>query len=315
MAASDYYQTLGVSKSASADEIRKAYRKLSRANHPDVKKDDAAAAAKFKEVQTAYDVLGDEEKRKKYDQFGADYEQFERMGGRPGGPQGTPWGNGPQGAGGFDFQDLFGGVDLGDILGGGGGGRGGPRGGGRRAAPKGEDIQSSLKVPFETAARGGSVDIRVDRGGKIETLGIKIPAGIAEGGVMRLAGQGEPSMRGGPPGDLLLTIQIQPHAWFRREGNNLLLDVPLTPAEAALGSQIEVPTLDEGKFFLTVPPGTSSGMKLRLRGKGIVDPQTHQAGDQFVVIRIMVPKEVSPEQRSLYEKLRELDSSPRSTQW
>lgn len=132
---------------------------------------------------------------------------------------------------------------------------------------------------------------------------------------MRLAGQGEPSFRGGPPGDLLLTIQIQPHAWFRREGNNLLLDVPLTPAEAALGTKVEVPTLTEGKVTMTVPPGTSGGMKMRLRGKGIVDPQTHQAGDQFVVVKIVVPKDLSAEQKTLYESLQQLDASPRAGLW
>lgn len=313
MASSDYYQVLGLTKSATAAEIRKAYRKLSREYHPDVKKDDPAAAEKFKEIQQAYDVLGDEDKRKKYDRFGPNFAQMEQMGG--GGPRGQAWpgggGAGGPGAGGFDFQDLFGGVDIGDLF---GGGRGGPRGA-RRAPPKGEDIHAVLKVSFETAARGGSEDIRIDRGGKIETLGVKIPAGIADGGVMRLAGQGEPSHRGGPSGDLLLTIQIQPHAWFRREGINLLLDVPLTPAEAALGAKVEVPTLSEGKVFLTVPPGTSGGMKLRLRGKGIADPQSHQHGDQFVVIKIVVPKELSAEQKSLYEQLQKLDASPRNGLW
>lgn len=312
MPSSDYYEVLGLTKSATADEIRKAYRKLSRTYHPDAKKDDPEAAKRFQEIQEAHDVLGDEEKRKKYDRFGPNFAQMDPTGGR-GAPHGQPWpggGAGP-GAGGFDFQDLFGGVDLGDMF---GGGRGGPRGA-RRAPPKGEDIRATLKVPFETAARGGSQDIRLDRGGKIETLGVKIPAGIADGGVMRLAGQGEPSFRGGPPGDLLLTIQVQPHAWFRREGNNLLLDVPLTPAEAALGTKVEVPTLTEGKVTLTVPPGTSSGMKLRLRGKGIVDPQSHQTGDQFVVVKIAVPKELSPEQKTLYESLQQLDPSPRAGLW
>lgn len=312
MASSDYYEVLGLTKSATADEIRKAYRKLSRTYHPDAKKDDPEAAKRFQEIQEAHDVLGDEEKRKKYDRFGPNFAQMDATGGR-GTPHGQPWaGSGPgPGAGGFDFQELFGGVDLGDMF---GGGRGGPRGA-RRAPPKGEDIRATLKVPFETAARGGSQDIRLDRGGKIETLGVKIPAGIADGGVMRLAGQGEPSFRGGPPGDLLLTIQIQAHAWFRREGNNLLLDVPLTPAEAALGTKVEVPTLTEGKVTMTVPPGTSGGMKMRLRGKGIVDPQTHQAGDQFVVVKIVVPKELSAEQKTLYESLQQLDTSPRAGLW
>lgn len=313
MAAPDYYQTLGVSKSATPDEIRKAYRKLARENHPDVKKDDSAAAERFKQIQEAYAVLGDDEKRQQYDRFGT---VFGKSG--PGGPGGAgPFPDGgsytwsSSGGEGFDFGDLFGG-GLEGIFGGSrpGGGRGG-----RRGPAKGRDVQATVQVPFETAMRGGSVDLNLSRGGSSETLGVKIPAGIQDGNVMRLAGQGEPSPNGGPAGDLLLTIHINAHRFFRREGNDLLVDVPITPAEAALGAKVDVPTLSDGTVVLSVPPGTSSGMKLRLRGKGALDPQTRQTGDQFVVVKIVVPKEVPDAARALYRQLAELESSPRSGLW
>ncbi len=312
MAAPDYYQILGVSKSATADEIRKSYRKLARENHPDVKKDDATAAEHFKQIQEAYAILGDEEKRQQYDRFGTVFGK-----GGPGGPGGGPgpggghtWSTGTGGQE-FDFGDLFGGGLEGLF----GGGRGGAGRGGRRPAPKGDDVQATVRVAFETAARGGSVDLRLDRGGNSETLAVKIPAGINDGGVMRLAGQGEPSPYGGAAGDLLLTVQIDPHRYFRREGSDLLVDVPITPAEAALGAKVDVPTLSEGTVVLSIPAGTSSGMKLRLRGKGVIDPQTKQTGDQFVVVKIVVPKEIPEPVRALYRQLSELDSPPRSGLW
>lgn len=310
MASPDYYQILGVSKTASHDEIRKAYRKLARENHPDVKKDDASAAERFKQIQEAYAVLGEEDKRKQYDQFGTTFPK----GGPGGGPSpggGYTWstGGGQQ----FDFGDLFG--DGLEGLFGGGGGRGKGARGGRRPAPKGDDVQATVRVPFETATRGGSVDLQLDRSGAKETLGVKIPAGINDGGVMRLAGQGEASPYGGAAGDLLLTVQIEPHRFFRREGADLLVDVPITPAEAALGAKVDVPTLSEGTVVLSIPAGTSSGMKLRLRGKGVTDPQTKQTGDQFVVVKIVVPKEVPAAARELYRQLSELDTSPRTGLW
>lgn len=312
MASPDYYQILGISKSATADEIRKSYRKLARENHPDVKKDDPAAAERFKQIQEAYAVLSDEEKRQQYDRFGTVFGK-----GGPGGPGGGPgpgggytWSTGGAGGQEFDFSDLFGSGLEGLFGGRGGGGRGG-----RRPSPKGDDVQATVRVPFETAARGGSVDLRLDRAGKTETLSVKIPAGINDGGVMRLAGQGEASPYGGAAGDLLLTVQVEPHRFFRREGADLLVDVPITPAEAALGAKVDVPTLSEGTVVLSVPPGTSSGMKLRLRGKGVTDPQTKQTGDQFVVVKIVVPKDVPEPARELYRQLSALDTSPRSGLW
>lgn len=315
MADLDYYKILGVSKSASADEIRKAYRKLARENHPDAKPNDAGAAERFKQIQEAYDTLSDATKRKQYDQFGSAYQQAGRAGAGPNPFAGGGGFGGYSSGGPIDLGDLFGqgGVDFSEFFGG-----ATPSGSGRkgkRTASRGEDVRATVKIPFETAVSGGAVDVRIDRGGDVETLAVKVPPGVNSGQVVRLAGQGSPSLRGGAAGDLYLTIDIEPHAFFRREGSNLLIDVPITPSEAVLGTKVEVPTLSEGLVVLKIPPGTSSGAKLRLRGKGVIDSQTHQAGDQFVVVKIVIPKEISDEDKSLYKKLAEREASPRVGLW
>ncbi|MBM4077463.1 MAG: J domain-containing protein [Planctomycetes bacterium] len=310
MADPDYYKVLGVSKKATPEEIRKAYRKLARENHPDAKPNDTSAADRFKSIQEAYDVLNDEKKRQHYDRFGTSVP----FGATQGGAGANPFG----GAGGFrsgpiDFGDLFGqGVDFSEFFSG-----GGPTGErrGKRAPSKGEDVQVTLTIPFKTAVTGGSVDVRLDRNGKIETLGVKVPSGVNSGQVIRLSGQGNPSARGGAAGDLYLTIQIESHPYFRREGSNLLIDVSITPSEAVLGTKVDVPTLAEGPVVVTIPPGTSSGAKLRLRGKGVTDSQTHQTGDQFVVVKIVVPRELSDKDKSLYKQLAENEASPRDNLW
>lgn len=308
--ADDYYQVLGVKRDASADEIRKAYRKLSRENHPDVKKDDKAAADKFKKVQEAYAVLGDAEKRAQYDRFG---HAFNQAGGRT-----PPWAGGAGGAGPIDIGDLFGeGIDIGDLFGG-FTGRGGFGGGRRTASPrpsKGQDLRAELTVPFLVAAEGGQHELTIDRGGKPERITVKIPAGLPEGSTIRLAGEGHPGASGGPAGDLLLTIHVAPHPYFRREGNDLHVEVPVTPGEAALGAKVEAPTLSEGHVVVTIPPGTSSGRKLRLRGKGVPDRKTGARGDLYVVAKIVVPESPSSEQRELYERLKGLDRDPRAGLW
>ena len=310
----DFYQTLGLTKGASKDQIKKAYRKLARENHPDACPNNPAAAERFKQIQEAYEVLSDEKKKELYDRFGPNYEQAARAGAAGGAnPFGGTGGFNPFGGGGgaVDLGDLFGqgGIDLGDLFG------GGARGRGKRAPARGADIKATVKIPFETAVKGGGVDVTVDRHGAIETLTVKILPGVSDGQVIRLAGQGAPAARGGMPGDLYLTIGIEPHRFFRREGANLLLDVPITPSEAVLGAKIEVPTLSEGKVVVTIPPGTSSGVKLRLRGKGVPDSQTNQTGDQFVVIKIVVPKDISDADKSLYQQLAEHQPSPRSHLW
>lgn len=307
MSNTDYYQTLGLSKTASADEIRKAYKKLVRENHPDAKPDDKQAAEKFKQVQDAYSVLGDEEKRAQYDQFGSTF---------PGGGGGNPFhGAGAGGAGPIDLGDIFGGggINLNDIFGGGGG----FGGGGQRPSPpprRGKDIQTEIHIPFHVAAEGGNWDVHLSKDSATETLTAKIPAGIENGQKIRLSGQGHPGTGG--PGNLILTVRVAAHPWFRREKNNLLLDVPLTPIEAVLGAKVLVPTLSEGDVTLTIPSGTSSGARLRLREKGIIDRKTKKRGDQFVIIKIAVPKELDDATKELYEKLQEITAdNPREGLW
>ena len=306
MAGVDYYQSLGVPRSASQDEIRKAYKKLARQYHPDVKPGDEAAAQKFKEIQEAYDVLGDEEKRAKYDQYGENWKHIGE-GWQPGG-----------GANPVDFSELFGagGFNFADLFGGGGGGGRGAR---AQAAPrpqKGANVELDINVSFHTAALGGKHDLQYRVGSKLEQIVVTIPAGIADGKSIRLAGQGSPGSHGGASGDLIVTVHVAAHPFFRREGRNLIFDLPLTPTEAVLGTKLDVPTLDEGPVMLTVPPGSSSGTKLRLKEKGIIDPKTKQRGDQFALIKIVVPKEPSDDIRNLYEQLGQLDSThPRANLW
>jgi len=311
----DYYQMLGVSRSATNDEIQKAYRKLAKKYHPDLNPDDKAAQKKFKEVQQAYDVLGDEKKRPLYDQFGPAFEQIQQGGG----PQ---WrGHVPPDVEAFDFGDVFGGrgrtggggsvpPELEDLLrqftGGGGGfqfgGSGGGRRRGRRPAQPGADVQHDVEVPFRTAVTGGEVNLRLRRpSGKSETLSVKIPAGIDDGKTIRLRGQGEPSTNGGPAGDLLITIRAQPHSHFRRDGLDLIVRVPVTLAEAALGAKVDVPT-PQGAITLKVPPGTSSGTRLRAKGQGVrkADGTT---GDLYAEIAIVMPKQLDEESAELVRKL------------
>ncbi|MBC8289903.1 MAG: DnaJ domain-containing protein [Planctomycetes bacterium] len=293
--AEDFYKVLGVARGASKDEIRKVYRKLSRENHPDAKPDDKAAAERFQQVQDAWDVLGDDEKRAKYDQFG--HAAFDRSGG--------PF----QQSGPIDMADLFGGggFDFGDLF-----------GGGRRAKrpQKGQDITASIEVSFTTAAEGGNHELTLNTSAGLKRLDVRIPAGISSGQAVRLKGQGHAGMHGGPPGDVRVTVKIAPHPWFRREGNNLLVDVPITMTEAALGAKVDVPTLTEGLISLTIPPGSSSGAKLRVRGKGCPDRGSGQRGDQIVVLKIVVPKELDELSRKLLEEFAERAvGNPRDGLW
>lgn len=298
----DYYEVLGVSKSASADEIKKSYRKLAKQYHPDANQDDPSAQAKFSEITEAYEVLSDSDKRAKFDQYGQHWNKVQGGGG--GGR--SPFGGGG-GAGGFDFEDI-----LGGMFGGGGGGRGGnPFGGGRRAAPtKGANIETEIRVPFQMGVNGGEYELTVNG----ERLTVKVPAGMDDGGKIRLTGQGNPGQAG--PGDLIVTVRVAAHPWFRKDGSNLIVDVPITPLEAVLGGKVDVPTLMDGTIVMTIPAGTNSGAKLRLRGKGSIDRKTKQQGDQLVVIKIVSPKELPEDQQALYEQLRELDTTnPREELW
>ena len=305
----DYYETIGVSRSASADEIKKAYRKLAKKHHPDANPDDPGAQKKFAEITEAYEVLSDTEKRQKYDQFGSNWS---KVGGGGGSPFGAFGGGG--GGAGFDLNDI-----LGGMFGGGGGGSSPFGGGGGRRQPRaqnGQNIEAEIRVPFQVGVEGGEHELTLQTGGKVNRLTAKIPAGINDGGKVRLAGQGHPGQGGGAPGDVIVTVKISPHPWFRREGANLLVDVPISPAEAVLGSKVDVPTLSEGTVVMSIPPGTSSGAKLRLRGKGVLDRKTGDRGDQLVVVKIVVPKTTSAEVEALYRQLLEAaPENPREGIW
>ncbi len=290
----DYYEVLGVGKDASDADIKKAYRKLARQYHPDRNPGDKQAEGRFKEVQEAYDTLSDKNKRTQYDRFGF-------AGPGAAGGQG-PFRPGAGGGQGFEFQGIDP-EDLASILGafGGAGGMGdmfGRRGRGRgRAAHPPEATEAEVSLPFVTAALGGTVSLSVD-GRQID---LKVPAGVEEGKKLRLAGQGP----GG--GDLLVRIKIESHPYFRREGNNVILDVPVSVAEAVLGAKVDVPTLDGTHLTVKVPPGTSSGSRLRLRGKGIA------GGDQFIEIKIVAPRAADERSRELIEEFARLNpQSPRA---
>ena len=360
----DLYEILGVSRSASKEEIKKAYRKLAMQHHPDKNAGNKESEAKFKEASHAADVLLDDQKRKMYDQFGHDGAQ---MGG----------GGGPGGFGGFqggdfgDLGDIFGDI-FGDILGGQRGGRG--RGGSRRTRVQaGDDLQTEMIVTFEEAAFGVEKELHITRSAVCETchgsgakkgsgpvtcdmcqghgeirrqqgfftiaqpcpkcqgqgqmikdpcetcsgrgrtkkkekLSVKVPAGIDEGQRLKLSGQGDSGMNGGPAGDLFVLIHIEQHEFFKREDYDVLCEVPISFSQAAMGTEIEVPTLG-GRVSMKIPEGTQSGQKMKLRNKGIAKLGGYGFGDQIITIHVETPTRLSKEQRELFSRLSELEQS------
>lgn len=336
----DYYDVLGVKRDASTDQIRTAYRKLARQYHPDVNKA-PDAAKRFSEVQEAYDVLSDVEKRKAYDRFG-----HAGVGaGPPPGSAGAGWGGfgGPGRGGRTVWTTSSGGMgaeDLGSIFEeifgsrGAAGARGGPRASRRGGASpfdfdfeaepgptpsqRGRDVEHKLSVSFMTAALGGTEQIRFTMNGSTSTISVKIPPGIDSGGKLRLKGKGEPGHNGGPPGDLILTIEVGKHPHFRREGLDLYIDVPINIAEAALGTTVRAPLLknEDGASWveIKIPPGASSGRKLRIRGKGIADASGNK-GDYYAVIQVVAPTpdELSGNGRRLLAELQNQLKNPRNS--
>jgi curved DNA-binding protein len=323
MAKRDYYDVLGVKKSASEEEVKRAYRKLAMKWHPDRNPNKKEAEERFKEISEAYAVLSDKEKRRQYDQFG-------------------PSGFSQR----FSQEDIFRGVDLNDLFkdlgfstGGdffsrifGGGGRGGRvyqgnfedlfgSRGGRTAGyggpfpgqtgypgagpfpPKGQDVQSELNLSFEEAALGGEKKVRLAQDGKIQEVTVKIPSGIESGKKLRLAGKGMPGVGGTPPGDLYLKVNVAEHPLFKREGRDIVLDREVKISEAVLGTTIEVPTL-EGSRRIKIPPGTQSNSRIRLKGYGLPRLQGGGKGDEYVRILIRYPKTLNERQRKLIEELK-----------
>ncbi len=287
--AEDYYQTLGVPRTASAEDIRKAYRELARKYHPDLHPDDAAAKEKFKKVQTAFDVLNDQSKREMYDRYGSSFEGVGAggPGGGWGGGRGPFPGGGFPGGGEIDLESLFGGAGgFGDMF-----GRGGTKARGRRRPTQapGEDVTARIDIPFKLAIDGGKTDVRIDRDGKTETISVTIPQGLPDGARMRLRGQGLPGTGGGPAGDLLLEVKVESHPIFRRDGDTLELTLPISVAEAILGAKVDVPT-PWGTIALKVPPKTSGGRKLRAAGMGVRHANGAK-GDLIAEVQIVLPEQ------------------------
>jgi curved DNA-binding protein len=305
----DYYETLGLERGASQDDIKKAYRRLARRYHPDVS-DAPDAEARFKEVGEAYEVLKDPEKRTAYDQFGQDWKAGQEFRPPPGWDAGFEFSGAGPGASGFSdfFETLFGAGRMGGFT-------RGPDGfrhfGGQRAALRGEDHHARVLIALEDAYTGGSRTITLRAPGLAEdgrvgtqarSIRVSIPKGITAGKRIRLAGQGAPGGPGAKPGDLFLEIEFEPHPVFTVEHGDVLLTLPVAPWEAALGATIEVPTLG-GAVTLKVPAGSQSGQRLRLRGRGLPG---QPAGDQIVTLRIDTPPADSAEKEAFYKKMREL---------
>src|SRR5262245_4341447 len=321
----NYYETLGVPRAATTDEIKKAYRKLARKYHPDVNPNDKSAEEKFKEISEAYEVLSDPEKRKRYDQLGAGWKA---------GADFTP----PSGWGPWEGVRVEYG-DLGDIFGAASAGgfsdffetlfgarRGAPRG--APSASRGRDVEAEMEIGLEDAHRGATRAITVQaaapcptcngagavdnkpcptcRGAGVvrrpKTLDVNIPAGVREGSVIRLAGQGEPGMGNAPPGDLLLRLRLKPHHFFSvTPKGDVQIDLPVAPWETALGARVNVPTLD-GSVEMTIPAGAQGGQRLRLRGQGL-NLRGGGRGDEYVRLKIVTPPKLTEKERELFERL------------
>lgn len=305
----DYYRILGVEKNADEKEIKKSYRQLARQYHPDVNPGDKKAEAKFKEINEAYEVLGDPEKRQKYDRLGSNWQAYQRTGQDPSGFDWSQWTTG--GTGGTYTRVDY--ADLGDLFGQGGfseffqsifGGAGGMPG---RAAParstRGRDVEHPIEITLEEAFQGTQRILSID-GRRIE---VKIPAGVRQGSRVRVAGEGSPGANGAPAGDLFLVVQVQPHPVFERSGDDLQCDVPVSLITAVLGGEVTVPTLT-GKASLRIPAGTQPGQTFRLRGQGMPhlrDPE--KRGNLLVKAQVRLPKHLGDRERQLYEELAALE--------
>jgi DnaJ-class molecular chaperone len=300
----EYYKILEVPKTATLEEIQKSYRKLARKHHPDMNQNDPKGAKeKFQKIQEAYDILGNVEKRKVYDQFGVSPDQMGSGGGQ--GP--FQWsfggGNGPFRNSNFQFENID------DIIRmfGSGNGFGSTQTPGEfftakaaRRAGRGSDLEHNLTVPFVMSVEGGTVDMIIRRPtGKEETVAVKIPAGITDGKKIRLSGLGNPGQDGGKPGNLLITVRVEDHLFFTRKDNNLYVKIPVSLKEAVFGAKIDIPT-PKGNVTLTVPAGSSSGTKLRVRGCGVVKDVP---GDLFAELYVVLPSKWTSAEKELLQKL------------
>lgn len=287
--AQDPYSVLGVARTASADEIRKAFRKLAKQHHPDRNPGNKAAEERFKRVSAAFELVGDEDKRRRFDRGEIDADGRETARGFSGDPRGFGGG-----FGGAQFE----GVDLNDILGEMFGGRAGGRGGFGGPPPKGADVRARLEIDLEEAIAGARKRIGFGDGRTIE---VQIPKGAADGQTLRLRGQGSPG-RGGS-GDALIDISIRPHPIYRKEGDSLVMDLPVSVPDAVLGAKVEAPTPD-GPVTLTIPKGANTGSTLRLKGRGLTDPKSGVRGDLLAKVQVWLPDGADPELEAFAERWR-----------
>lgn len=312
----DYYKLLGVAKNASKEEIGKAFKKLARKYHPDFNDGNKEAESKFKDINEAYEVLKDDERRKLYDTLGPDWQNARNFQNRGGGYAGSPFGTMGGGFGGQNFtasgfSDFFetlfgGGARSAGMRGGMSGGFGAdPFGAFTQRSRKGRDVDVTIQLTLEDACHGGAKTISLQSaGGQARNLEVKVPAGVKNGARIRLAGQGESGGgQNAKAGDLFLHVQLLPHPLFQLDDNDIVYELPVTPWEAVLGARVRVPTLD-GDIELNIPPGSGSSKKFRLRGKGLGSGAGK--GDQFVRLNITVPPALTDEERKLWEKLRDM---------
>ena len=325
MAGKDYYQILGVSRNASEKEIKQAYRRLARKHHPDLNPNDKSAEARFKEINAAYEVLSNPEKRKKYDQFGEQWEYADQFA-KAGGQERVRWDFGKGGATfeygdlsefGDIFSSLFGDSDIGSRM--------------RRGPQRGQDIESPIEVSLEEAYHGstriiqfqtaepctacggtGRVGNRVcticnGTGGKVipKRLEVKIPAGVRDGSRIRIAGEGGPGRAGGSKGDLYLVAKVLPHNLFERKGDDLYTEVSVPLATAMLGGEVRLPTLN-GNLSLKIPPETQNGKVFRMAGKGMPQLGNSKYGNMFAKVKVVLPTNLTEEEKKLFERLRSL---------
>jgi DnaJ-class molecular chaperone len=331
----DYYSTLGVAKTATEKEIKQAYRKLARKHHPDVNPGDKAAEARFKDINEAYEVLGDPPKRKKYDELGANWRAYEQAGAGAQGFDPSQFGGGwnvnygggapGQGGGGFrtmtedEMREMFGDSnpfsDFFQTFFGGAAGPGsetGGRRGGRARAPRGpragRDIEQEIDLPLEDAFNGTMRRLSMNWDGQNRTVDVRIPAGVGDGSRVRIAGEGEPGTDGGPAGDLYLRVSLTPHPRFDRKGRDLYTKVPVPLTTAVLGGEAEVPTLAGKPLRLKIPATTQNGQVFRLKGHGMpVAGKPNEHGDLYATADVQLPRNLSPEQRTHFEALQKLE--------
>jgi curved DNA-binding protein len=320
----DYYSSLGVAKTATQKEVKAAYRKLARKHHPDVNQNDTGAEGRFKEINEAYEVLGDPEKRKKYDELGANWRQYEQAQAQgAGGPFGGGFGGGfnPGQSAGYrtmtqeEMNDLFGGgghpfSDFFETFFGGGGQPGAGQGRARTARARerhGRDVEDEIELSLEDAYNGAMRRFSIQHDGSARTVDVRIPAGVTEGSRVRVAAEGERGSGGGKAGDLYLRIRLAPNAQFERKGRDLYTRVAIPLTTAVLGGEAEVKTIAGKSLRLKIPPTTQNGQVFRLKGHGMpVSGKKDEHGDLYATVDVQLPKELTPEERAHFEALRTL---------